>query len=94
MRTSAKTIALITVGLFASSGVLQAAEWAWSGSFSPTHWDPGPASLRIQAGPAPDAYVVIKPTGEIEYGKDYTPDAAAKAFWDAIGGERKARNCQ
>lgn len=50
--------------------------------------------LRITMGKSPEAFVAIKPTGEIEYGKDYTPDAAAKALWDAIGTERAARNCK
>ena len=36
-------------------------------------------------------YVTIKPSGEIEYGEGYEPDAAAKAFWDAVGLERKER---
>jgi len=35
--------------------------------------------------------VTIKPDGEIVYGEGYTPDAAAKAFWDALGYERKRR---
>ena len=35
--------------------------------------------------------VTIRPDGSIEYGKDYTPDATAKAFWDAVGLERKQR---
>ncbi len=57
--------------------------------------DPGSQpSLRIQAGKAPDAYVTIKPDGAIEYGKDYTPDGAARALWDAVGVERAARNCK
>lgn len=29
--------------------------------------------------------VTIHPDGTIEYGKDYTPDTAAKVFWEAIG---------
>ena len=35
--------------------------------------------------------VTIRPDGTIEYGEGYTPDAAAKAFWDAVGLERKNR---
>ena len=31
------------------------------------------------------ALVTIKPDGVIEYGEDYSPDAAAKIFWEAIG---------
>ena len=29
--------------------------------------------------------VTIKPDGVIEYSPDYTPDAAAKIFWEALG---------
>ena len=29
--------------------------------------------------------VTINPNGTIEYGKDYTPDKAAKMFWEALG---------
>lgn len=36
-------------------------------------------------------HVTIRPSGEIEYGENYEPDATAKAFWDAIGLERKLR---
>jgi hypothetical protein len=51
-------------------------------------------SLTIHMGKAPDAYVIIHPDGSIEYGKGYTPDAAAKTLWDAVGIERVARNCK
>ena len=37
------------------------------------------------------ALVTIRPDGSIEYGEGYTPDAAAKALWDAVGLERKCR---
>lgn len=45
-------------------------------------------SLTVSVG---KTYVTIKPDGEIVYGEGYTPDAAAKAFWDALGYERKQR---
>jgi hypothetical protein len=48
-------------------------------------------SITISTGPSQEAFVVIRPDGTIEYGKDYTPDAAAKAFWDALGLEREER---
>lgn len=55
-------------------------------------WIPSnPLSIVISSG---NVLVTIKPDGTIEYGKDYTPDAAAKAFWNAVLIERKARNCQ
>lgn len=47
-------------------------------------------SIAISAG---KTYVTLRPDGTIIYGKGYTPDAAAKAFWDAVGIERKARSC-
>ena len=37
--------------------------------------------------------VSIKPDGTLEYGKDYTPDAAAKVFWEAMAAEA-ARVCK
>ncbi len=46
------------------------------------------SSMSIQVG---KTYVTIKPDGTIVYGEGYTPDAAAKAFWDAVGLERKER---
>lgn len=47
-------------------------------------------SLRIDTNSR--VIVTIKPDGSIEYGEGYTPDAAAKALWDAVGLERKTRN--
>lgn len=55
-------------------------------------WIPSdPLSIVISSG---NMLVTIHPDGTIEYGKDYTPDDAAKASWDAVSIERKARNCQ
>jgi len=45
-------------------------------------------SLTIQAG---KAFVTIKADGTVIYGEGYSPDAAAIAFWDAVGLERKNR---
>lgn len=45
-------------------------------------------SLTINVG---KTHVTIQPDGTIIYGEGYTPDAAAKAFWDAVGLERKER---
>lgn len=47
-------------------------------------------SLSICAGGF-NPMVIIHPDGRIEYGEGYTPDAAAKIFWDALGYERKQR---
>jgi hypothetical protein len=66
---------------------LGAATYTPSGAYQAT-WH-GPWSVVI--GGANDWMVKISPDGTIEYSKDYTPDAAAKAFWDAIGLERKQR---
>jgi hypothetical protein len=52
------------------------------------------ANLYIRFGPDPESEVTVKHDGTIEYGEHYKPDAAAKAFWDAVGVERKARGCQ
>lgn len=48
-------------------------------------------SLVVCFGPSPEASVTIRTDGTIECGKDYVPDAAARAFWDAVGLERKER---
>jgi hypothetical protein len=32
----------------------------------------------------PETFVIVHPDGTLEYGPGYTPDAAAKAFWEAI----------
>jgi len=42
-----------------------------------------PSIIIIGNGTGENPMVEIKPSGEIIYGKDYTPDKAAKAFWDA-----------
>ena len=65
----------------------QSGKVPFGSSVGPIQYNP---SMTIRVG---KTYVVIKPDGKIEYGEDYTPDAAAKAFWDAVGVERKARNC-
>jgi hypothetical protein len=60
-----------------------------SGSFAVTGtvmWDP-----TIRPSIMIGSLVTIRPDGTIEYGPNYTPDAAAKVFWDAIGLERKQR---
>lgn len=56
-----------------------------------------PPSFVIDAnGPTTttNPYITIYPDGTVKYDRNYTPDVAAKAFWDAVGIERKARNCQ
>jgi hypothetical protein len=50
-------------------------------------FDPNP-SFTFCAG---KTQVTIKPDGTIIYGEGYTPDEAARAFWDAVGLERKER---
>lgn len=51
-------------------------------------------SINVAKDGISNPIVTIKPDGTIEYGKGYTPDAAAKALWDAVGLERKERNCK
>lgn len=43
---------------------------------------PSPEITIAGADGAP--LVTIRPTGELEYGPGYTPDEAARAFWDAL----------
>jgi hypothetical protein len=47
------------------------------------HDDTAPFNITI-SGPNGPLVVIDTTTGELEYGKDYTPDAAAKVFWEAI----------
>lgn len=45
-----------------------------------------PPSITIMGGVGRNGpLVTIRPDGTIEYGENYTPDAAAAAFWEAIG---------
>ena len=53
-----------------------------------------PAETTSAMSIAISSMVTIHPDGSIEYGENYKPDEAAKAFWDAVGVERKARNCK
>lgn len=43
-----------------------------------------PADVVIM-GSGAEALVTLRPDGSIVYGEHYTPDAAAKALWDAVG---------
>jgi hypothetical protein len=40
--------------------------------------------LTIAPGNGPKFMVRLKADGELEYGPDYTPDEAARVFWEAI----------
>lgn len=42
----------------------------------------------IGGGAASEPLVTLTKAGELIYGKDYTPDAAAKALWEAIAAGR------
>lgn len=44
---------------------------------------PAPPDIIIASGDG-GPLVTIHPNGELEYGPDYTPDEAARAFWDAL----------
>lgn len=44
---------------------------------------PPPPNITIN-GEDGNPLVIIHPNGELEYGPTYTPDAAARAFWDAM----------
>lgn len=43
-----------------------------------------PESNLVINGADGQALVTIRPSGELEYGADYTPDEAARRFWDAL----------
>lgn len=43
------------------------------------------ATIRATAFRLGEMVTIDLATGEIEFGKDYTPDAAAREFWKAIG---------
>ena len=58
--------------------------------FETTSVSPSTSAMSITI----PSMVTIHPDGSIEYGENYKPDEAAKAFWDAVGVERKARNCK
>jgi len=44
---------------------------------------PPPNTIQIM-GENGTPLVTIHPTGELEYGPDYTPDEATRRFWDAL----------
>jgi hypothetical protein len=84
---------VIVIAIAIAAGVGQASRAQDAGS---SEWVRGTIitlnnpSFRISAG---KLLVTIKPDGSLEYGSDYTPDAAAKAFWDAVQDEGR-RRCQ
>ncbi|MGW6912605.1 hypothetical protein ACWGB8_02085 [Kitasatospora sp. NPDC054939] len=63
--------------------------------FSITAIDPRslPHSITIKGEQGQDL-VTIQSTGELEYGTNYTPDEAAKAFWTAVSGFAPTRRCE
>jgi hypothetical protein len=42
----------------------------------------------LAIGTRQEILVLIKPNGSLEYGPNYTPDAAATIFWEAMGQKR------
>jgi hypothetical protein len=46
-----------------------------------------PTDTAFTLTAAHETLVTIKPDGTLEYGPNYTPDAAAKAMWSAISKE-------
>lgn len=50
---------------------------------------PAAETFFFRAGP--NAMVTITPEGKVTYGEGYTPDAAARAFWEAVGQARCAK---
>lgn len=47
--------------------------------------NPKPSSIILSEKSEEPLVTIHMATGEITYGKDYSPDAAAKVFWEAIG---------
>lgn len=45
---------------------------------------PEPISLLTIYGEKGQLLVDIKPGEELEFGEDYTPDEAARIFWEAV----------
>ena len=46
--------------------------------------DPTPSTISIRPIHNRPPLVTIHPDGTLEYGPDYTPDEAARVFWDAM----------
>ncbi len=61
-------------------------------TMSPNNWTINGSSIGVsqpeQQNLSIGGLVTIHPDGTIEYGPGYTPDAAAKVFWQAIGEQR------
>jgi hypothetical protein len=57
--------------------------------------EPAAPTIAILGEDGRTPLVTIHPNGTLEYGPDYTPDEAARAFWDALAGHYPARcpNC-
>ena len=55
-----------------------------------------PSYLIIYMPENPDNFLVkiTIPTGEIEFGKNYSPNEAAKIFWNAITTECFCNSCK
>ena len=56
--------------------------FVYSGSI--TAADPLPGNIVIRPVHNRPPLVTIHPDGTLEYGPDYTPDEAARVFWDAM----------
>lgn len=65
-----------------------------TGTPQPGHWMGSPATKSLTFSKDMQTMVTIKADGTVVYGEGYKPDDIAKALWDAVGVERKARNCQ
>ncbi len=48
-----------------------------------------PRTSDLVIGTAQGVLVRIKPNGDLEYGEHYTPDAAARAFWEMLARHRE-----
>lgn len=58
--------------------------WLTAAAFSPAiDFTPPPPTITI-TGANGQPLVTIHPDGHLDYGPGYTPDTAARAFWDAL----------
>lgn len=64
--------------------------WTVTADSVPCWLEPGPPTITI-SGADGQPLVTIHPNGELDYGPNYTPDAAARAFWDALRNLAPAR---
>ena len=84
MRVLLAVALLMCVAAFAQPAKQEKAQPAMTQSTSVLTIVPQPRNF-ILIGKDEKMLVTIHPDGTIEYGKDYTPDKAARIFWETLG---------